>query len=79
MASFLASFTFVASIVSAVYVNEHHANVRKNTCHWGIGESHDAVFTCTRELAVCNIFQYLGEREQGTRKKTCQQMVWLLL
>jgi hypothetical protein len=33
------------------------------------------VFTCTHELAMCNIFTYLGEREGDVRRLACQQTV----
>jgi hypothetical protein len=73
--SLLTSFAFLFSIVSVIYINALRLSVREKTCQWTIGETHDAVFTCTRELATCHILQYLGEREQGPRIKACRRLV----
>jgi hypothetical protein len=63
------------SMASAVYINAHRLGVRERTCHWALGETNDAVFTCTRELATCDILKYLGEREGDVRRLACQQTV----
>jgi hypothetical protein len=63
------------NMASAVYINAHRLGVRERSCHWALGETHDAVFTCTHELAMCNIFTYLGEREGDVRRLACQQTV----
>jgi hypothetical protein len=63
------------NMASAVYINAHRLGVRERSCHWALGETHDAVFTCTHELAMCNIFTYLGEREGDVRRLACEQTV----
>lgn len=70
----------VGSAVSAVYSTLHRDAVRQNTCHWTMGEHHDATLKCTRELAVCEVSPYLvkpnlSEQAIGSRQKACGQLV----
>lgn len=54
--------------------------MQQNTCYWQLGQQGDAVFKCTRELAVCDISPYLlkndnSDRAQRMRAKACAQLV----
>ncbi|KAH3994414.1 hypothetical protein HBI56_161790 [Parastagonospora nodorum] len=74
-----AVIALVGSAVSAVYLTLHSTAVRRSTCHWTMGEHHDATLKCTRELAICEVSPYLvkpnrSEQAVGWRQKACGQL-----
>lgn len=78
--AFTALIAFVMTFASAVYTWQQRLTMQQNTCYWQLGEKGDAVFKCTRELAVCEISPYLlkndvSERARSLRQKACEQLV----
>jgi hypothetical protein len=79
-ATFFASIAFVVGLVCTVYVRQHRDALQRDTCHMELGQQHDAVFKCTRELALCDISPYLlksdvSESAKNRRQNACGQLV----
>jgi hypothetical protein len=79
-ATMVTGASFLASIVSAAYVGQKHADVREKTCYWQLGEKVDAILRCTREVAVCEIRAHLekqdvSDRAQRLRIQSCEHLV----
>jgi hypothetical protein len=74
-----AALAFFVSLVSSIYVFVHRMNVRATTCHFSLGEKPfaqlDGQFTCTRELAACDILPFLVRRNEEQHFRACDETV----
>jgi hypothetical protein len=71
---------FTSTLVSAIYTWKHRLVVQQTTCHLELVKQPDALFRCTRELAVCDISPYLlksdtSEHARVRRQEACGQLV----
>jgi hypothetical protein len=53
-----ATLTFLMSLVGLIYTTVIFKSDHRGQCYWEKGYNPNNVFTCTRELAACNIVSY---------------------
>lgn len=70
-----ATIAFVASMFAALWAYYQHYEFGRG-CAWNLSEDVQSVYTCTSELATCDMWQFFSNRRDlGARGGICSKMV----
>ncbi|CAO2647554.1 Nn.00g084760.m01.CDS01 [Neocucurbitaria sp. VM-36] len=64
---------FGTGLTSFIWASVNRLNLKNDTCRWEAGMYPNAVLTCSRELAACELVPLIVDRSEAERQQACSE------